>query len=116
MSVILYGREKFDQIYATMRAMRCAEDREDFAWLFGYPDGWKDAKVMERVIAMSEKRLLDDKGRPYFDLSFYALSKDGRYAGGCAYEGGDFAVCDEKGARVEKAVYLFKNSERPKPR
>ncbi len=73
-------------------------------------------KVMERVIAMSEKRLLDDKGRPYFDLSFYALSKDGRYAGGCAYEGGDFAVCDEKGARVEKAVYLFKNSERPKPR
>ena len=50
MSVTLYGREKFDQIYATMRAMRCAEDREDFAWLFGYPDGWKDAKVMERVI------------------------------------------------------------------
>ncbi|MBI1809697.1 MAG: N(4)-(beta-N-acetylglucosaminyl)-L-asparaginase [Gemmatimonadetes bacterium] len=73
-------------------------------------------KVMERVIAMSEKRLLDDKGRPYFDLSFYALSKDGRYAGGCAYEGGTFAVCDEKGPRVEKAVYLFKGSERPKAR
>lgn len=73
-------------------------------------------QVMERVIAMSEKRLLDDKGRPYFDLSFYALSKDGRYAGGCAYEGGNFAVCDEKGPRVEKAVYLFKQSERPKAR
>src|SRR5262249_46629581 len=25
-------------------------------------------KVMERVIAMTEKRLLDDKGRPYFQL------------------------------------------------
>ena len=50
MSVILYGREKFDQIFATMRAMRFAEDREDFAWLFGYPEGWKEAKVMERII------------------------------------------------------------------
>ena len=50
MSVILYDREKFDQIFATMRAMRFAEDREDFAWLFDYPDGWKDARVMERVI------------------------------------------------------------------
>jgi len=50
MSVILYGREKFDQIFATMRVMRFAEDREDFAWLFGYPEGWKEAQVMERVI------------------------------------------------------------------
>ncbi len=73
-------------------------------------------KVMERVIAMTEKRLLDDRGRPYFDLSFYALSKDGRYAGGNAYEGGTFAVCDEKGPRVETGVYLFKESERPKAR
>lgn len=72
-------------------------------------------KVMESVIAMSEKRLLDDKGRPYFDLSYYALTKDGRYAGACAYEGGTFAVCDDKGARVEQAAYLFRNSERPKP-
>lgn len=73
-------------------------------------------KVMERVIAMSEKRLLDDRGRPYFDLSYYALTKDGRYAGANAYEGGTFAVCDENGPRVEQAAYLFKNSERPKPR
>jgi N4-(beta-N-acetylglucosaminyl)-L-asparaginase len=70
-------------------------------------------KVMERVIAMTEKRLLNDKGRPYFDLNFYAVNKKGEYAGACAYEGGDFAVCDAKGARVEKEVYLFKRSERP---
>lgn len=73
-------------------------------------------KVMERVIAMTEKRLLDDRGRPYFDLSFYAVSKDGRYAGSTAYEGGDFAVCDAKGARVEKSVFLFKRDEWPKGR
>ncbi len=70
-------------------------------------------KVAERVIAMTEKRLLNDKGRPLFDLDFYAVSKDGRYAGVSAYEGSDFAVCDEKGARVEKSGFLFKRSERP---
>jgi len=73
-------------------------------------------KVMERVIAMTEKRLLNDKGRPYFDLNFYAVNKKGDYAGACAYEGGDFAVCDAKGARVEKEVYLFKKAERPTDR
>jgi N4-(beta-N-acetylglucosaminyl)-L-asparaginase len=70
-------------------------------------------KVMERTIAMTEKRLLNDKGRPYFDLNFYAVNKKGEYAGACAYEGSDFAVCDANGARIEKAVYLFKRNERP---
>ena len=65
-------------------------------------------KVMERVIAMTEKRLLDSQGRPYFDLSFYAVNKRGEYAGATAYEGGDFAVCDANGARVEKSAFLFK--------
>ena len=73
-------------------------------------------EVMKRVIAMTEKRLLDDKGRPKFDLHYYALTKDGRFGSACAYEGGDFAVCDAKGARVEKEVYLFKKTERPTDR
>ncbi len=71
-------------------------------------------EVMQRVIAMTESRLLDEKGRPYFDLEFYAVSKDGRYAGASAYEGSRFAVCDEKGARTETAAFLFKSSERPR--
>jgi N4-(beta-N-acetylglucosaminyl)-L-asparaginase len=70
--------------------------------------------VMKRVIEHSEKRLLDDRGRPYFGLTFYALAKDGRYAGACAYEGTEFAVCDEKGPRLEKCAYLFKASEQPR--
>ena len=68
---------------------------------------------MERVIAMTEKRLLDDRGRPYFDLNFYAVAKDGRYAGACAYEGARFAVADARGARFESSAYLFKRAERP---
>ena len=73
-------------------------------------------EVMRRVIAMTEKRLLDEKGRPYFDLSYYAVTKDGRYAGSAAYEGAAFAVCDAAGPRVEPAVFLFKRDERPRPR
>ena len=65
-------------------------------------------KVMERVIAMTEKRLLDDKGRPYFQLQYYAVNKKGEYAGACCYEGSDFAVADAKGARLEKCAYMFK--------
>lgn len=71
-------------------------------------------KVMERVIAMTESRLLNDRGRPYFDLNFYAVAKDGRFAGACAYEGGKFAVADAQGARVVESAYLFKRDERPK--
>ena len=73
-------------------------------------------KVMERVIAMTEKRLLDERGRPYFDLNFYALTKDGRFAGASAYEGSTFAVADAKGARIERCAYLYKSDERPKGR
>jgi N4-(beta-N-acetylglucosaminyl)-L-asparaginase len=70
--------------------------------------------VIERVIAMTEKRLLDDRGRPRFDLDFYAVHKDGRFAGASAYEGGTFAVCDAQGARVEKSAFLFASRERPR--
>jgi N4-(beta-N-acetylglucosaminyl)-L-asparaginase len=71
-------------------------------------------KVMERVLAMTEKRLLDSRGRPYFDLQFYALAKDGRFAAATAYEGSQFAVCDAQGPRHVDCAYLFKSSERPK--
>ena len=71
-------------------------------------------KVIERVIAMTEKRLLDERGRARFDLTFYAVTKDGRYGSACLYEGTKFAVADAKGARVEDCAYAYKASERPK--
>ena len=72
--------------------------------------------VVERVIAMTERRLVDDRGRPYFDLDFYAVHKDGRVAGVSCYEGGRFAVCDASGARLAESAYLYKRDQRPKPR
>jgi N4-(beta-N-acetylglucosaminyl)-L-asparaginase len=73
-------------------------------------------KTIERVIAMTEKRLLDDRGRPKFDLSFYALAKDGRFGGATAYSGFRFAVADSTGARLVDSPYMFKSSERPASR
>ena len=73
-------------------------------------------KVMERVIAMTESRLLDERGRPYFDLDFYAVNKKGEFAGACAYQGSHFAVCDAQGPRHVESAYLFKREERPKGR
>jgi N4-(beta-N-acetylglucosaminyl)-L-asparaginase len=70
-------------------------------------------KVMERVIAMTEKRLLNDRGRPFFDLSYYAINKKGEFAGAVAYQGSSFVVCDAQGARQVPAAYLFKREERP---
>lgn len=70
-------------------------------------------KAVERAIAMTEKRLLDGNGRPLFDLSFYAVSKDGRFGSAVAYEGHRYAVADADGARLLKSAFLYKASERP---
>lgn len=70
-------------------------------------------EVMRRVIKMTETRLLDSRGHPRFDLNYYAVSKDGRYAGSSAYEGSNFAVCDASGPRLEPTVFLFKREDRP---
>lgn len=60
--------------------------------------------VAERTRA---KRLLDAKGRPNFNLSLYALRKDGAFGGACLLPGGSFAVADDRGARVEPCAVLF---------
>jgi N4-(beta-N-acetylglucosaminyl)-L-asparaginase len=71
-------------------------------------------KACERSIAMTEKRLLDPTGKPLFDLSFYALSRDGRFGAATAYEGFQYAVADSAGARLEHAAYLYRTAERPR--
>jgi N4-(beta-N-acetylglucosaminyl)-L-asparaginase len=70
--------------------------------------------TLERVVAMTERRLLDDRGRPRFDLNYYAVAKDGSYGGAAIYSGGRFAVADAKGARLEDSAFLFKREERPR--
>src|SRR3954470_16687639 len=70
-------------------------------------------KTIERVIAMTESRLLDSHRRPLFDLQFFALAKDGRFGSASAYEGDHYAVADSSGARLLPMPFRFARSERP---
>jgi N4-(beta-N-acetylglucosaminyl)-L-asparaginase len=60
-----------------------------------------------------EKRLLNGRGLPNFNINFYILNKKGIHAGVAMYnnEGrGTYAVCDEKGARLEKLEPLLEGN------
>ena len=70
-------------------------------------------RTIDRVVAMTETRLLDANGRPLFDLEFYALAKDGRFGAASAYEGGHFAVADATGARLVPMAYRYSRAQRP---
>ena len=64
----------------------------------------KDAGLtaLKRVQANTvDRRLLNSRGLPNFGLSFYILNKRGDYAGVALYGGRQFAVCDERGPRLE---------------
>jgi N4-(beta-N-acetylglucosaminyl)-L-asparaginase len=70
----------------------------------------KDAimETVKRVVATNKtKRLQDSKGRPNFDVKFYALTKDGRFAGGGIWAGGKMAVHDGDSAKMVELTPLF---------
>lgn len=55
-----------------------------------------------------QKYLLDDKGRPNFDVTMYALRKDGAYGSATLRNtGAKFAVHDGAAARLEACATLF---------
>jgi N4-(beta-N-acetylglucosaminyl)-L-asparaginase len=70
-------------------------------------------EALRRVKANTvEKRLLDARGNPNFQLIFYAVNKKGEYAGVSMYarEGQEperFAVCTEKGPELIACEPLF---------
>ena len=68
--------------------------------------------VLERIVDQSRRNgLVDEQGRPTFNVNFYAIAKDGRYAGAALYQGAKFAVADDVGgARAEASAYLFERS------
>jgi N4-(beta-N-acetylglucosaminyl)-L-asparaginase len=76
----------------------------------------KDAglEALRRIQANTiEKRLLNARGTPNFDISFYVLNAAGEYAGVTLYnaEGKrQFVVCDEQGARLERAEPLLEGA------
>lgn len=70
----------------------------------------KDAglEALRRVVANTrEKRLLGEDGKPNFGLNFYVLDKSGRHAGVTLKGRAQYAVCDDKGARLEECEPLI---------
>jgi N4-(beta-N-acetylglucosaminyl)-L-asparaginase len=73
----------------------------------------KDAglEALKRIKANTiEKRLLKANGDPNFNINFYMLNASGEYAAVAMYNPtgrGQFAVCDEKGPRLEKCEPLL---------
>jgi N4-(beta-N-acetylglucosaminyl)-L-asparaginase len=73
----------------------------------------KDAgmEALKRIKANTiEKRLLKANGDPNFNINFYVLNAKGEYAGVAMYNPtgrGQFAVCDDKGPRLEKCEPLL---------
>jgi len=65
----------------------------------------KDAglEALRRIKANTiERRLLNDRGEPAFNVRFFALNRKGEYAGVSMYAAGEteYAVCDKNGARL----------------
>jgi N4-(beta-N-acetylglucosaminyl)-L-asparaginase len=66
--------------------------------------------VLKRVCDQTTPpRLLHRPGRPNFELNFYAIRRDGVYAGGRIYRGGRYAVHDGVQNRLRDSVYLFES-------
>ena len=64
-------------------------------------------EILRRVAQHTVPRLRNAKGEPDFDLKLYLLRKDGLYAGVSLRGGGQFAVSDARGTRLENCVALF---------
>ena len=72
----------------------------------------KDAglEALRRIKANQiEKRLLNARGEPNFNVNFYIVNAKGEYAGVALYNTGklQFAVCDENGPRLERSEPLL---------
>jgi N4-(beta-N-acetylglucosaminyl)-L-asparaginase len=64
--------------------------------------------VLKRIAARTrEARLLDEAGRPTFNVTMYALRKDGLAGAASMHEGYDFVVRAEGRTVVKPAAFLF---------
>lgn len=63
-------------------------------------------KKMSRNSAR-QKRLVGENGKPKFNVTMYALRKDGAFGSASLLPGGSFTVADDNGARLIKSASLF---------
>ena len=62
----------------------------------------------KRIIDRShEPRMFDANKRPRFNVTFYAVRKDGAYGSACILKGGHAVVCTEQGVKPFASVPLY---------
>ena len=66
-------------------------------------------ETLKRVVAATEARLLDERGRPKFNLSFYAVNKRGEFGSASLFPG-RYAAHDGTEAKIRDTAYLFPRS------
>jgi N4-(beta-N-acetylglucosaminyl)-L-asparaginase len=59
-----------------------------------------------------ERRLLNERGLPNFNVTFYVVNRAGEHAGVALYEGSRYAVCTENGAAILPCDGLLPRSQR----
>jgi N4-(beta-N-acetylglucosaminyl)-L-asparaginase len=66
----------------------------------------------QRIAAQTKmKRLLDDQGRPRFDVNFYAINKRGEFGAAAIWSGARFSVnTGEPESRLQEAAFLYKRN------
>jgi N4-(beta-N-acetylglucosaminyl)-L-asparaginase len=65
-------------------------------------------RILQRIARHTvEPYLLDEHGRPSFNLSFYALNKKGEFAGTSLWKGHRYAAHDGRTNRLYDAAFLF---------
>ena len=88
--------------FMTVEFMRQGKSPEDACLL-----------ACERIVHQTKmKRLLDDQGRPGFDVRFYALNRQGQFGSAGIWSGGQMAVnTGEKESRLVNSAYLYKREK-----
>jgi N4-(beta-N-acetylglucosaminyl)-L-asparaginase len=66
-------------------------------------------ETLKRVVAATEPRLLDERGRPRFSLNFYAVNKRGEFGAASMYPS-RYAAHDGTEAKIRDTAYLFARS------
>lgn len=69
-------------------------------------------KALQRIADNTvEPYLLNDEGRPNFDVKFYAVNKKGQFAGTAMWSGTQYAAHDGNENKLRDCAYLFERSE-----
>lgn len=67
--------------------------------------------VLKRVCDQTRsERLLVSKGKPNFNLTYYAVRKDGKFAAASIYKGGNFAVFDGTENKLVDLDFLYEKA------